>query len=127
MVSGLATQATSRSALRPSRFPISASVIRSGSERRNRAGNLVLRIRFSAARYSFRNKSSWFTEPVTYARSRTHLLFLMLPSILLCCRWFEYFYHTGNNRCLYVRRLGSIVFQRPTLSEPLGESAVCFR
>ena len=58
-------QAISRSALRPSRFPISASVIRSGSERRNRAGNLVLRIRFSAARYSFHNKSSWLMEPVT--------------------------------------------------------------
>ena len=33
--------------------------------RRTRAGNFVLRIRFSAVRYSFRNKSSWLTEPVT--------------------------------------------------------------
>jgi Predicted methyltransferase regulatory domain len=32
IVSGLATQATSRSALRPSRFPILASVTRSGSD-----------------------------------------------------------------------------------------------
>jgi hypothetical protein len=50
IVSGLATHATSRSALRPRRFPISARVIRSGSERRSRAGNLVLKIRFSAAK-----------------------------------------------------------------------------
>jgi len=28
-------------------------------------GNLVLRMRFSVARYSFRNNSSWLTEPVT--------------------------------------------------------------
>ena len=35
------------------------------AERRSRAGNLVLKIRFSAAKYSFRNKSSWLTEPVT--------------------------------------------------------------
>ena len=33
--------------------------------RSTRAGNFVLRIRFSAVRYSFRNKSSWLTEPVT--------------------------------------------------------------
>jgi len=33
--------------------------------RRNRVGNLALKIRFSAARYSFRNRSSWFTEPLT--------------------------------------------------------------
>ena len=26
---------------------------------------LALKIRFSAARYSFRRRSSWFTEPVT--------------------------------------------------------------
>ena len=64
-MSGLATQATSRSALRPRRFPISARVIRSVSERRNRAGNLALKIRFSEARYSFRNNNSWLTEPVT--------------------------------------------------------------
>ena len=36
IVSGFATQATSFSALRPSRLPISASVDRSGSDRRNR-------------------------------------------------------------------------------------------
>ena len=36
MVSGLATQATFSRALRPSRFPISASVHRSGSDRRSR-------------------------------------------------------------------------------------------
>jgi len=58
MVSGLATQATSRSALRPSRFPISARLIRSGLERRNRAGSLARRTRFSAARYSFRDQKA---------------------------------------------------------------------
>ena len=41
MVSGLATQATPRSALRPSRFPISARVARSGSLNRNVDGNFA--------------------------------------------------------------------------------------
>src|SRR5450755_2251482 len=77
MVSGLATQATSRSALRPRRFPISARVARSGLLNRNLDGSFALRIRFSAARYSFCSRSSWLTEPVTYASSRTHFLFLM--------------------------------------------------
>jgi hypothetical protein len=35
----------------------------------------------------------WETTQVTYARSRTHRPFLMLPSILLCFSWFEYFCH----------------------------------
>ena len=45
------------------------------------------RHRFSAAKYSFCSSSSWFTEPVTYANSRIHLLFLIacyltrLPSL----------------------------------------------
>jgi hypothetical protein len=78
MVSGLATQAISRSALRPRRLPISARVVRSGLLNRNLDGSFALRIRFSAARYSFCSRSCWFTEPVTYASSRTHFLFLML-------------------------------------------------
>src|ERR1700675_1348032 len=82
MVSGLATQVTARSALRPRRFPISARVTRSGSLNRNLDGSFALRIRFSAARYSFCNRSSWFTEPVTYASSRTHFLFLMPTAYL---------------------------------------------
>jgi hypothetical protein len=57
-VSGLATQATCPRALRPSLFPISASVDRSGSDKRNRAGKCALRIRFSAAKYSFCSSSS---------------------------------------------------------------------
>jgi hypothetical protein len=65
IVSGFATQATSWSALRPRRLPISGRVTRSGLESRTRAGNFALKIRFSAARYSFRASSSWFTEPVT--------------------------------------------------------------
>jgi hypothetical protein len=31
-----------------------------------------------AARYSFCSRSSWFTDPVTYASSRTHFLFFIL-------------------------------------------------
>src|SRR5215471_18743734 len=72
MVSGLAAQATFSRALRPSRLPISASVRRSGSDRRSRAGKCPRRTRFSAARYSFWRSSSWFTSPVTYARRRAH-------------------------------------------------------
>ena len=44
---------------------------------RNLDGSFARRIRFSAARYSFCSKSSWFTEPVTYASNRTHFLFLI--------------------------------------------------
>src|SRR5262249_23602140 len=51
--------------LAPKPFPISAKVTRSGSYSCNRADNLALRIWFSTARYSFRSRSSWFTEPVT--------------------------------------------------------------
>ena len=82
MVSDLATQATSRSALRPTRFPISARVARSGLLNRNLDGSFALRIRFSAARYSFCSRSSWFTEPVTYASSCTHFMFLMPTAYL---------------------------------------------
>jgi hypothetical protein len=57
MVSGLATQATSRSTLRPSCLPISASVTRSGSLKRNREGNFARKMRFSAAKYSLRRST----------------------------------------------------------------------
>jgi hypothetical protein len=51
--------------------PFSARVARSGSLNRNLDGSFALRIRFFAARYSFCRRSSWFTDPVTYAsRSR---------------------------------------------------------
>ena len=65
IVSGLATQATCARALRPSLFPISASVSRSGSDSRRYEGRCDRRIRFSAARYSLCSKSSWLTSPVT--------------------------------------------------------------
>src|SRR5262245_60669582 len=52
MVSGRAAVATSPSALRPSRRPISPSFARSASESFGRPFNWSLRIRFSAARYS---------------------------------------------------------------------------
>src|ERR1035441_6272215 len=53
MVSGRAAVATSPSALRPSRRPISPSFARSASENFSRPFNWPPRIRFSAARYSF--------------------------------------------------------------------------
>jgi len=55
-----------------------------GIAHRNLNGSFALRIRFSAARYSFCRRSSWFTEPVTYA-SHTHFLFLM-PTVYLTLR-----------------------------------------
>jgi hypothetical protein len=67
----------SRSTLRPTRFPISARVARSGSLNRNLDGSFALKIRFSAARYSFCSRSSWFTDSVNWgaidaiARERT--------------------------------------------------------
>src|SRR5664280_1651835 len=64
MVSGRAAVATSPSALRPSRRPISPSFARSASESFSRPFNWPLRIGFSAARYSFRSSSSWSTVPV---------------------------------------------------------------
>jgi len=48
MVSGLATQATSASTLRPTRFPISASVARSGLLNRSFGGSFALKIRSAA-------------------------------------------------------------------------------
>ena len=54
-----------RECFAPQAFPDLGQVIRSGLERRNRVGSLVRRIRFSAAKYSFRSRSSWLTEPVT--------------------------------------------------------------
>ena len=38
---------------------------RSELDNRSREGSLALKIRFSVAKYSFRVRSSWFTEPVT--------------------------------------------------------------
>src|SRR5262245_8729292 len=64
MVSGRAAVATSPSALRPSRRPISPSFTRSASESFGRPFNWPLRIWFSAARYSFRSSSSWSTVPL---------------------------------------------------------------
>jgi hypothetical protein len=55
----VATQATARNALGPRRFPISAREPRSGSLNRNLDGSFALRIRFSAARYSFGRRRSY--------------------------------------------------------------------
>jgi hypothetical protein len=63
MVSGLAMRATGSSPLRPKRLPISAGVARSPSE--SRQPGCVFKMRFSAAKYSFCNRSSWLTKPVT--------------------------------------------------------------
>src|SRR5215831_5665288 len=103
MVSGLAAPATFSRALRPSRLPISASVHRSGSDRRSRGGKCARRTRFSAAKYSFWRSSSWFTSPVTYANRRAQ----RLPFILTVHHrrspifgLFEYFDHSGLWRLL---------------------------
>ena len=53
IVSGLAIQVTLARAFRPNLRPISASVARSGSDKRSRDGNCVRKILFSAAKYSF--------------------------------------------------------------------------
>src|ERR1035437_8940471 len=63
-VSGFATAANSSKAFRPSRWAISASVAFSASDNNNRPLIWALRIRFSAARYSFLSRSSWSTVPV---------------------------------------------------------------
>src|SRR5262252_3208660 len=97
IVSGLATQATFSRALRPTRFPISASVRRSGSDRRICAGKWSRKIRFSAAKYSFWRGNSWFTCPVTYASRRAHELPFMQTvdyRRFLILGLFEYFDHS---------------------------------
>src|SRR5664279_1239084 len=63
-VSGFATAANSSKAFRPSRWAISASVAFSPSDNNNLPLIWALRIRFSAARYSFLSRSSWSTVPV---------------------------------------------------------------
>ena len=63
-VSGFATAANSSKAFRPSRWAISANVAFSASDNNNLPLIWALRIRFSAARYSFLNRSSWSTVPV---------------------------------------------------------------
>src|SRR5262245_23998947 len=62
--------ATSARTLRPRRWPISPSVARSVSESLGRPFSLAVRMRFSAARYSFSASSSWSTVPVTQASIR---------------------------------------------------------
>src|SRR5262249_29314916 len=73
-VSGLAAAAKSSSAFRPSRWAISARVAFSASDNNNRPLIFARRIRFSAAKYSFLSSSSWFTVPVTYARTRAQII-----------------------------------------------------
>src|SRR5205823_5269527 len=63
-VSGFATAANSSKAFRLSRWAISANVAFSASDNNNLAWIWALRMRFSAARYSFLNSSSWSTVPV---------------------------------------------------------------
>ena len=52
-VSGFATAANSSKAFRPSRWAISANLAFSASDNNNLPLNWALRMRFSAARYSF--------------------------------------------------------------------------
>ncbi len=63
-VSGFATAANSSKAFRTSRWAISAKVAFSASDNSNLPLIWALRMRFSAARYSFVNRSSWSTVPV---------------------------------------------------------------
>src|SRR5437763_16649068 len=63
-VSGFATAANSSKAFRLSRWAISANVAFSASDNNNLPLIWALRIRFSAARYSFLSSSSWCTVPV---------------------------------------------------------------
>src|SRR5438034_573344 len=63
-VSGFATAANSSKAFRLSRWAISANVAFSASDNNNLPLIWALRIRFSAARYSFLSSSSWSTVPV---------------------------------------------------------------
>src|SRR5215467_8728396 len=106
MVSGLAAQATFSRVLRPSRLPISASVRRSGSDRRSLAGRWARRTRFSAARYSFWRSNSWFTSPVTYASRRAHGLPFMRTvhhRRFLILGLFEYFDHSATSEGWHVQ------------------------
>src|SRR5207253_82653 len=63
-VSGFATAANSSKAFRLSRWAISANVAFSASDNSNLPLIWALRMRFSAARYSFLSSSSWSTVPV---------------------------------------------------------------
>jgi hypothetical protein len=63
IVSNWAAPATSSNAFRPSRRAISANVAFSSYESNSRPLIWAFRMRFSAARYSFRNRSSWSTVP----------------------------------------------------------------
>src|SRR6516162_6034431 len=115
IVSGLATQATFSRALRPTRLPISASVRRSGSDRRSRAGRWARRIRFSAAKYSFWRSNSWFTSPVTYDSTRAHGLPFMRTvhhRTFLIPGLFEYFDHSGTELAAQVRWINHL--NKPT-------------
>lgn len=64
------------------RFPISAGVARSGLRNRSLVGSFALKIRFSAAGYSFCSNSSWFTGPIAYAGNCSHFLFFNRPAYL---------------------------------------------
>src|SRR5215470_17019403 len=46
----------------------------SASDNNNRPLIFARRIRFLAAKYSFLSNSSWFTVPVTYARTRAQII-----------------------------------------------------
>src|SRR6516225_1108429 len=73
-VSGFATAANSSKAFRPNRWAISANVAFSASDNNNLPLIWALRIRFSAARYSFLRRSSWSKVPVMYATMRAQFI-----------------------------------------------------
>jgi len=82
----------------------SASVHLCGSVSRSRLGSCARRMRFSAARYSFRNSTCWFISPVTYASSRAQSSVFMQTvhhRRFNTLKGFEYFYHTRTPAGLF--------------------------
>jgi hypothetical protein len=64
-------------ALRPLKLPLPITIALSNSPGRNPQAQACLKMRFSAAKYSFCS-SSWLTNPVTQAKSRVHVVVLVL-------------------------------------------------
>jgi hypothetical protein len=105
-VSGFATAANSPKAFRLSRWAISANVAFSASDNSNRPLIWPLRIRFSAARYSFLSKSSWSTVPGDVSKhaspnhSRASLYLIVEPGLYMLLRFQKAGvggnYETGN-------------------------------
>jgi hypothetical protein len=87
MVSGLATQATARSALRPRRFPISTRVARSGSLNRNLDGRFALRIQNKVlCGQIFILQQKLLVHRAHHVRQQPHPLLVLMPTAYLTLR-----------------------------------------